>query len=60
MFVSFVQICNMTLPYDDLNDVRLRLEEVSPHLVRYGDLEPANFFAEALELSKVCMRVYIY
>ncbi|XP_047348944.1 NADH-ubiquinone oxidoreductase 75 kDa subunit, mitochondrial [Vespa velutina] len=46
------EICDMTLPYDDLNDVRLRLEEVSPHLVRYGDLEPANFFAEALELSK--------
>lgn len=46
------EICNQTLPYDDLNGVRLRIEEISPHLIRYGDVEPANFFAQALELSK--------
>ncbi|XP_012252875.2 NADH-ubiquinone oxidoreductase 75 kDa subunit, mitochondrial [Athalia rosae] len=40
------------LPYDDIYAVRNRLEQVAPHLVRYGDIEPANFFAQALELSK--------
>lgn len=46
------EVCNIALPYDDLNDVRARLEEVSPHLVRYGEVEPANYFAQVLELSK--------
>lgn len=43
----------ITLPYDNLNEVRSRLEEVAPHLVRYGDVESANFFAQALEVAKV-------
>lgn len=46
------EVCSITLPYDDLNDVRARLEEVSPHLVRYGEVEPANYFAQVVELSK--------
>lgn len=46
-------MAGVTLPYDNLNDVRFRLEEVAPHLVRYGDVEPANFFAQALEMAKV-------
>lgn len=47
----------ITLPYDNLNDVRSRLEEVAPHLVRYGDVEPANFFTQALEMAKVCILI---
>ena len=27
--------------------------EVAPHLIRYGDIEPANFFALAEKLIKV-------
>lgn len=46
------EICGVRLPYDDLSEVRSRLEEVAPHLVRYGELEPANFFSQGLELSK--------
>lgn len=43
----------MTLPYDTLDQVRNRLEEVSPNLVRYDDVEGANYFQQANELSKV-------
>lgn len=47
------QIAGMTLPYDTLDQVRSRLEEVSPNLVRYDDVEEANYFSQANELSKV-------
>lgn len=43
----------MTLPYDSLEDVRARLAEVSPNLVRYDDVEEANYFKQANELAKV-------
>ncbi len=43
----------MPLPYDGLSEVRHRLGEVSPNLVRYGDVEEANYFKQAQELSKV-------
>ncbi|CAK9821688.1 NADH-ubiquinone oxidoreductase 75 kDa subunit, mitochondrial [Anthophora retusa] len=46
------EISGICLPYDNLSEVRGRLEEIAPHLVRYGNVEPANYFAEALELSK--------
>ena len=48
-------MAGIILPYDNLNDVRDRLEEVAPHLVRYGNVEPANFFTQALEMAKVCI-----
>lgn len=41
------------MPYDDLNEVRERLEEVSPNLTRYGDVEEANYFKQSEELAKV-------
>ena len=47
------QIAGYTLPYDELSDIRQRLIEVAPHLLRYDDLEPANFFALAEKLIKV-------
>lgn len=43
----------MTLPYDTLDEVRDRLAEVSPSLVRYDDVEEANYFSQAHELSTV-------
>lgn len=43
----------MSLPYDTIDEVRDRLEEVSPNLVRYDDVEEANYFKQANELSKV-------
>lgn len=40
------------LPYDNLDELRARLEDVAPHLVRYGRLEAANFFSIADALLK--------
>uniref|UniRef100_A0A8C2QR70 NADH-ubiquinone oxidoreductase 75 kDa subunit, mitochondrial n=1 Tax=Capra hircus TaxID=9925 RepID=A0A8C2QR70_CAPHI len=51
--LSEVFVLSMTLPYDTLDQVRNRLEEVSPNLVRYDDVEGANYFQQASELSKV-------
>jgi len=41
------------LPYDSLHEIRHRLEEVSPNLTRYGEVEEANYFKQAADLSKV-------
>ncbi|XP_063174026.1 NADH-ubiquinone oxidoreductase 75 kDa subunit, mitochondrial [Candoia aspera] len=47
------ELAGVTLPYDNLDQVRRRLEEVSPNLVRYDDVEEANYFIQANELSKL-------
>lgn len=47
------EIIGCKLPYDNLDQIRCRLEEVAPHLVKYGHAENANYFAEAIELAKV-------
>lgn len=48
------KLAGVPLPYDTIDEVRDRLAEVSPNLVRYDDIEEANFFKQANELSKVC------
>ena len=40
-----------TLPYDTIQEIRARLNQVSPNLTRYGLVEEANYFAQAAELS---------
>ncbi|KAM5229355.1 NADH-ubiquinone oxidoreductase 75 kDa subunit, mitochondrial isoform 1-T1 [Ctenodactylus gundi] len=47
------EIAGITLPYDTLDQVRNRLEEVAPNLVRYDGVEGANYFQQASELSKL-------
>lgn len=47
------KLAGVTLPYDTIDEVRDRLAEVSPNLVRYDDVEEANYFRQAHELSKV-------
>lgn len=49
---ALAEFSGVELPYETLSDVRARLEEVAPHLIRYGEVETANFTAQALELSK--------
>ncbi|KAL3273033.1 hypothetical protein HHI36_014489 [Cryptolaemus montrouzieri] len=44
------EIIGMKLPYDDINEIRSRLNEVAPHLIRYGDVEGANYFKQASQL----------
>ncbi|KAG7173753.1 NADH-ubiquinone oxidoreductase 75 kDa subunit-like [Homarus americanus] len=47
------EIVDTRLPYDKLNDIRNRLAEVSPNLTRYGDVEEANYFAQATALAEM-------
>ncbi|XP_073502493.1 NADH-ubiquinone oxidoreductase 75 kDa subunit, mitochondrial [Phyllobates terribilis] len=47
------EVAGVTLPYDNLDAVRNRLHEVSPNLVRYDDVEEANYFKQAAELSQL-------
>ncbi|CAJ0940698.1 unnamed protein product [Ranitomeya imitator] len=47
------ELAGVTLPYDNLDAVRNRLHEVSPNLVRYDDVEEANYFKQAVELSQL-------
>lgn len=57
MFVSVLflssKLAGVPLPYDTVDEVRDRLAEVSPNLVRYDNVEEANYFKQANELSKV-------
>merc|ERR1712002_1413632 len=46
------ELAGMSLPYESLDEVRSRLAEVSPNLVRYDDVEGANYFKQANELAK--------
>lgn len=46
------ELAGVTLPYDTLAEVRDRLEEVAPNLVRYDDVEQANYFKQATELAQ--------
>lgn len=48
------EVVGAKLPYDTLDEVRFRLEEVAPHFTRYGSAENANYFRQAEELARVC------
>jgi len=45
------EVLGETLPYDTIQEIRARLNQVSPNLTRYGLVEEANYFAQAAELS---------
>jgi NADH dehydrogenase (ubiquinone) Fe-S protein 1 len=47
------EVAGCPLPYDSLDGVRKRLTEVAPNLTQYGQLEEANYFKQANELSKL-------
>nr|XP_040031693.1 LOW QUALITY PROTEIN: NADH-ubiquinone oxidoreductase 75 kDa subunit, mitochondrial-like [Gasterosteus aculeatus aculeatus] len=47
------ELAGAPLPYDSLEEVRSRLAEVSPNLVRYDDVEEANYFKQANELAQL-------
>ena len=57
LFLS--QIVGFTLPYDELTELRERINEVAPHLTRYDHIEPANFFALIQKLMKVSVLLSI-
>uniref|UniRef100_A0A1A9WX49 NADH-ubiquinone oxidoreductase 75 kDa subunit, mitochondrial n=1 Tax=Glossina brevipalpis TaxID=37001 RepID=A0A1A9WX49_9MUSC len=37
------EVAGTPLPYDTIDDLRCRIEDIAPHLVRLGKLEPAIF-----------------
>lgn len=45
-------VVGVPLPYDNLDEVRGRLSELSPALVTYGDVQDNNYFAQARALAK--------
>merc|ERR1712179_597578 len=46
------EVLDETLPYDNIQEIRGRLNQVSPNLTRYGLVEEANYFAQAAQLAK--------
>jgi len=46
------EVAGKTLHYDTIQEIRSRMAEVTPHLVRYGDAEEANYFRQAASLNK--------
>ncbi|XP_076008605.1 NADH-ubiquinone oxidoreductase 75 kDa subunit, mitochondrial isoform X1 [Genypterus blacodes] len=46
------ELAGVPLPYDSVDEVRSRLAEISPNLVRYDDVEEANYFKQANELAQ--------
>lgn len=55
-----LQLAGVTLQYDSLEEIRARLAEVSPNLIRYDDVEEANYFKQANELAKVLTYAAIF
>lgn len=47
------EVVGAKLPYDTLDELRNRMEDIAPHLVRYGNLEVNNFYAQAAQLVNV-------
>ncbi|PIO65401.1 hypothetical protein TELCIR_12932 [Teladorsagia circumcincta] len=45
------EVAGKTLPYDDLKQLRHRISEVAPHLLRLGDVEPSSYLKQGLELA---------
>ncbi|CAB3230761.1 unnamed protein product [Arctia plantaginis] len=46
------EVIGERLPYDNLDEVRDRLSEISPALVAYGDVQENNYFAQARALAQ--------
>lgn len=53
------EILGNKLPYENLNEIRCRLDEIAPHLTKYGCAEDANFFAQSVELAKVVLSLLL-
>lgn len=57
------EVVDATLPYDELYDVRNRIAELAPHLIKYGVVEPhslpENFFDLHNE-SNITLENYVF
>jgi len=46
------EVLGNSLPYNNINEVRVRMNEVSPTLTQINVLEPANFIKSQIELAE--------
>ncbi|VDD85580.1 unnamed protein product [Enterobius vermicularis] len=53
IFRAVSEVAGKKLPYDDLKSLRLRIEEVAPHLLRYNSIQRSSFGTQASALSEV-------
>jgi NADH dehydrogenase (ubiquinone) Fe-S protein 1 len=49
---SRYQVCGVSLRYNDIDQIRDRIEEVAPNLTRIDTIEEANYFKQNAELLK--------
>ncbi|GBP68543.1 NADH-ubiquinone oxidoreductase 75 kDa subunit, mitochondrial [Eumeta japonica] len=45
------EVMGQTLPYDDLDEMRMRMCQISPTLVSYGETDTNSFMPEVIQLS---------
>lgn len=48
-----LNVSGTPLPYDNLDDLRNRIEDIAPHLVRFGKLESPTFGSLTEQLAAV-------
>ncbi|XP_076361092.1 NADH dehydrogenase (ubiquinone) 75 kDa subunit [Tachypleus tridentatus] len=53
------EIMGQKLHYDSLEEIRQRLEEIAPHLTKFGNVEEANYFAQGSELFKAVQLQFV-
>ncbi|VDM64352.1 unnamed protein product [Angiostrongylus costaricensis] len=46
------EVAGKSLPYDDIKQLRHRISEIAPHLVRFGDVERAGYLKQALQIAQ--------
>jgi NADH dehydrogenase (ubiquinone) Fe-S protein 1 len=49
---ALAEVCGVSLPYNDLDEIRDRIEQISPNLTRLDSIEEANYFKQNIELLK--------
>ncbi|CAF1290213.1 unnamed protein product, partial [Didymodactylos carnosus] len=47
---ALAEVCGLTLPYNDIDDVRSRIDQVAPNLTRINTIEEANYFKQNADL----------
>ena len=57
LFLINNQVLGSPLPYQSLDEIRARMNDISPTLTSYGNLEQANFFKENAKLLQVNIQI---
>jgi NADH dehydrogenase (ubiquinone) Fe-S protein 1 len=46
------EVLGQTLPHDNLQDIRFRIAELAPHLIKYDYIEPYNLTSWVTKAKK--------